>query len=114
MCIRDSTYYMKSAAVLAGIECKVHIGQPEGWSFDANGRVMDQDGVVVDNIWKTWAWRTIVDSLGEENDLDFYLVSFHTVYAAKGIRTRALHGRGKVFQREPELISSAHPAGPPG
>lgn len=29
--------------------------------------------MIIDNIWKTWAWRTIIDSLAAVNDLDYYV-----------------------------------------
>lgn len=58
------TLFMKAAAEMAGIQCKMVIGT-EGWAFSRGGRVVDADGVAFENVWKTWAWRTIVDGLTE-------------------------------------------------
>jgi len=58
------TLFMKAAAEAAGIQCKVVVGT-EGWTFAEGGRVVDADGVAFQNVWKTWAWRTIVDGLTE-------------------------------------------------
>ena len=62
---RYHTLFMKAAAEAAGITCKVVIGT-DGWTFGKGGRVLDADGEPFTNVWKTWAWRTVVDGMSED------------------------------------------------
>ncbi|TNF33642.1 MAG: CHAP domain-containing protein, partial [Gammaproteobacteria bacterium] len=64
----EETYhalYMQSAATKAGIPCKIITGL-SSLSWDAEGYVVDADGLRVQWIWKTWAWETALDQLRAE------------------------------------------------
>lgn len=72
---RYHTSYMASAAEEAGVTCKVTVGRAalSSWSFDAEGRVLDADGLRVDNVWKTFNWNTVIGTLGPQSDIDWHL-----------------------------------------
>ncbi|RLU01140.1 glutathionylspermidine synthase family protein [Ketobacter sp.] len=57
--------YMKSAMERAGLQVKLIQGV-RGLQWSGNGDVLDQDGVPITQVWKTWAWETALDQLREE------------------------------------------------
>lgn len=68
----EETYhalYMKSAIEAAGIRCKIITGFA-GLGWDAEGYVVDAEGVRIMWVWKTWAWETALDQLRAECDED--------------------------------------------
>lgn len=68
----EETYhalYMKSAIDAAGIPCKVIQGFAD-LAWDADGYVVDADGVRILWVWKTWAWETALDQIRAECDED--------------------------------------------
>ena len=79
---RYHTLYMKAAAEAAGLTCKMLVGI-EGWTFGPGGRVVDPDGVAFDNVWKTWAWRTVIDGM-EEEELAPYVAQAAEAEAPEG------------------------------
>lgn len=44
------TLYMQSAARAAGVVTKLVVGQPSGWFFNGDGRVLDQDGMIIGKV----------------------------------------------------------------
>ncbi|PIP79083.1 MAG: bifunctional glutathionylspermidine amidase/glutathionylspermidine synthase [Gammaproteobacteria bacterium CG22_combo_CG10-13_8_21_14_all_40_8] len=54
--------YMKSAIEAAGIRCKILHGFDELY-WDESGNIVDQQGDLVDCVWKTWAWETALEQL---------------------------------------------------
>jgi glutathionylspermidine amidase/synthetase len=59
--------YMKKAAEEAGISCKIY-DSIDSFNFDAEHNIMDTDGDIVKNIWKTWSWQTALNDLESKND----------------------------------------------
>lgn len=81
--------YMQSALAKAGIDSKIIKGL-EGLHWDAEGHVIDREGLRVQWIWKTWAWETALDQLREECSVD---------------ETRALlHAPSEVPDGSPRLV----------
>ncbi|HLB31276.1 MAG TPA: glutathionylspermidine synthase family protein [Gammaproteobacteria bacterium] len=68
----EETYhasFMQSVAAAAGIRNKIILGTHNlGW--DAEGFVVDQDGERILQVWKTWAWETVLNQLRAECDDD--------------------------------------------
>lgn len=52
------TLYMMSMAEKAGLEC-MSVESIEGFSFDENGRVRDNQNRLVTHVWKTWSYTTL-------------------------------------------------------
>lgn len=82
---RLHTLYMKSAAEAAGIHCKIIVGIHElnfaekgaEGAFGAARAVVDADGEVIRNVWKTWSWMTVLsrNTSQEKPDLPDVLLS---------------------------------------
>ncbi|KDO30511.1 hypothetical protein SPRG_04413 [Saprolegnia parasitica CBS 223.65] len=55
---RYHSMYMMSAAQAAGIDCVLVVGVDSlSWS---NGAIVDANGREIRNVWKTWAWQTVI------------------------------------------------------
>lgn len=61
--------FMKSALENAGIECRIIRGL-SGLSWDENGNILDQEGLQIKWVWKTWAWETALDQIRLECEED--------------------------------------------
>jgi glutathionylspermidine amidase/synthetase len=75
----EETYharYMKKAIEAAGISCKVIRGL-DGLGWDDQGCVVDEDGLRIDTVWKTWAWETAIDQLRAECDVEAENLRLH-------------------------------------
>ncbi len=68
--------YMKKAIEAAGISCKVIRGL-DGLGWDDQGCVVDEDGLRIDTVWKTWAWETAIDQLRAECDVEAENLRLH-------------------------------------
>ncbi len=55
-------YFMKSAIEQANISCKM-VKNFSGFSCNAAGDIIDQDGLKVKYVWKTWAWESALDQI---------------------------------------------------
>ncbi|OQS00664.1 bifunctional glutathionylspermidine amidase/glutathionylspermidine synthetase [Achlya hypogyna] len=56
---RYHSLYMMSAAQAAGIECVLVVGVDD-LSWSKTGDVLDAEGRPIRNVWKTWAWQTVI------------------------------------------------------
>tara|TARA_R110000772_G_scaffold196899_18_gene307685 strand:- start:882 stop:2798 length:1917 start_codon:yes stop_codon:yes gene_type:complete len=68
----EETYhalFMKEAIEQAGIPCKV-LKDFDTLTWNAEGQIIDDEGVEVRWVWKTWAWETALDQLREECEQD--------------------------------------------
>lgn len=68
----EETYhalFMKEAIEQAGIRCKV-LKDFDTLSWNAQGQIIDDEGIEVRWVWKTWAWETALDQLREECEQD--------------------------------------------
>lgn len=61
--------FMKAAIEAAGLQCKVITGT-QSLVWDAKGNVCDNEGDVIQWVWKTWAWETALDQIREECEAD--------------------------------------------
>ncbi|QIQ20560.1 bifunctional glutathionylspermidine amidase/synthase [Zophobihabitans entericus] len=59
--------FMQKALFEAGFESKILHGLDE-LHWDKRGRLVDGDDRVVDCVWKTWAWETVLEQLREESE----------------------------------------------
>lgn len=57
--------FMQDAIRAAGLSSKLLIGL-SGLTWDAQGDVVDADGVRIEWVWKTWAWETALDQIRED------------------------------------------------
>ena len=62
--------YMMQAAEAAGIKCKLMVGV-DGISWTLEGMLQDSEGVLIQNVWKTWSWRTALNQLSDDEFLAF-------------------------------------------
>jgi glutathionylspermidine amidase/synthetase len=60
--------FMKEAIESAGIECRIVEGL-SGISWGAGGEILDDLGIPIRRVWKTWAWETVVQPLRAEGAL---------------------------------------------
>ncbi|KAF0701394.1 Aste57867_8096 [Aphanomyces stellatus] len=62
------TEYMKAAAEAAGLTCHVVVGLAtlarHGYVGNKHD-IVDGNGVVLQNVWKTWSWRTAINELSD-------------------------------------------------
>lgn len=66
----EETYhalFMKEAMDEAGVDSKIIRGL-DGLAWNDAGDVVDEDGLPIKWVWKTWAWETALDQLREELD----------------------------------------------
>lgn len=56
------TVFMKTAAEEAGLCCKI-FSSLDSFSWNDKGDVVDVDGEIVENVWKTYSWLTASDDL---------------------------------------------------
>ncbi len=61
--------FMQEALNSAGIATRIIIGL-EGLSWDEQGNIQDDQGNLVQWVWKTWSWETALDQIREECDED--------------------------------------------
>ncbi|OQS05110.1 bifunctional glutathionylspermidine amidase/glutathionylspermidine synthetase [Thraustotheca clavata] len=67
---RYHSLYMMSAAQAAGIECILVVGVADlHWANprDENSFVLDRQGNPIRNVWKTWAWQTVISQYEASN-----------------------------------------------
>lgn len=80
-------FYMKRAIEAAGIECKIIKGL-SGLGWDADGWVVDADGLRIEQVWKTWAWETAIDQIRAECDDDDQDLRLHRTVDRRTTRPR--------------------------
>ncbi|HBO38216.1 MAG TPA: bifunctional glutathionylspermidine amidase/synthase [Pasteurellaceae bacterium] len=57
--------FMQKALVQAGFKTKIIHGT-EGLHWDKRGRLLDDENNQIVNVWKTWAWETVLEQLRED------------------------------------------------
>ena len=63
---RYHTLYMMQLAERAGMKCKEVINF-NGYTFNNKGEIVDDEGQVVQHVWKTWSYITLLDKLRDAN-----------------------------------------------
>ena len=77
----EETYhaqFIKATAENAGLSCKVIKGIA-GLGWNADGEIVDPDGIPIRYVWKTWAWETALDQIRSECEADDSLPALRTV-----------------------------------
>jgi len=68
----EETYhaqFIRATAEAAGIQCKVMKGVA-GLSWNSQGEIVDDQGIPIRFVWKTWAWETALDQIRAECEDD--------------------------------------------
>ncbi|RHY29841.1 hypothetical protein DYB32_004814 [Aphanomyces invadans] len=74
---RYHSLYMKAAAEAAGISCVLIVGVEE-LHFDKDGvTILDGQNRPLRNVWKTWAWQTVISQYEARNGLTKQGASVH-------------------------------------
>lgn len=68
--------FMKEALESAGHECRLIRGM-RGLHWDSQGNIVDEEGLIIKWVWKSWAWETALDQLRKEMDEDAQLAALN-------------------------------------
>ncbi|OQR84377.1 bifunctional glutathionylspermidine amidase/glutathionylspermidine synthetase [Thraustotheca clavata] len=84
---------MASAAEAAGLKVHVLVGID---SLHRNGNdIIDQHGNVLKNVWKTWAWRTALNELSDE-EWTSYLAADEADFRGWVVPRHGNHGQNHI------------------
>jgi len=64
------TMYMMQIAQKAGLKCKLVKGL-KSLNWSDKGEVVDENGEIIKNVWKTWSWTTAIDQIADKGLEDF-------------------------------------------
>lgn len=90
--------YMRSALEKAGIKSKVIEGL-SGIRWDEKNNIVDADGVIIERVWKTWAWETALDEIRHQIEEEGENLRLHRTIDKKTSQPRLVD----VFLR-PEVM----------
>ena len=92
--------FMQHALTEAGFESKILFGLDElGW--DPAGQLIDGDGRLVNCVWKTWAWETVIEQVREVSETEYAAVPIRTGNANNEVRLIDVLLRPEVMVFEP-------------
>lgn len=92
--------FMATALAQAGFRAKIIHGT-EGLYWDNRGRLLDDDNNLVQTVWKTWAWETMIEQLRQETRGDETAPPIRTGYAGDKVRLIDVLLRPEVLVYEP-------------
>ncbi|MCG8710633.1 bifunctional glutathionylspermidine amidase/synthase [Brenneria sp. 4F2] len=92
--------FMQRALTQAGFESKILYGLDE-LRWDAAGRLIDGDGRLVNCVWKTWAWETVIEQVREVSATEFAAVPIRTGQPDNEVRLIDVLMRPEVMVFEP-------------
>ncbi|MDX5630752.1 MULTISPECIES: bifunctional glutathionylspermidine amidase/synthase [unclassified Brenneria] len=92
--------FMQRALTQAGFESKILYGLDE-LRWDAAGRLIDGDGRLVNCVWKTWAWETVIEQVREVSADEFAAVPIRTGHPDNEVRLIDVLMRPEVMVFEP-------------
>lgn len=92
--------FMQRALTQAGFESKILYGLDE-LRWDAAGRLIDGDGRLVNCVWKTWAWETVIEQVREVSETEFAAVPIRTGGPDNEVRLIDVLMRPEVMVFEP-------------
>lgn len=92
--------FMQQALEKAGFESKIVRGLDE-LRWDKAGQLIDDDGRLVNCVWKTWAWETAIEQVREVSDTEYAAVPIRTGHPAHEVRLIDVLLRPEVLVFEP-------------
>ncbi|QTF09730.1 bifunctional glutathionylspermidine amidase/synthase [Brenneria izadpanahii] len=92
--------FMQRALTQAGFESKILCGLDE-LRWDEAGRLIDGDGRLVNCVWKTWAWETVIEQVREVSETEFAAVPIRTGHPDNEVRLIDVLMRPEVMVFEP-------------
>ncbi|MBK4715646.1 MULTISPECIES: bifunctional glutathionylspermidine amidase/synthase [Tenebrionibacter/Tenebrionicola group] len=92
--------FMQRALTNAGFESKILFGLDE-LRWDATGQLIDGDGRLVNCVWKTWAWETVIEQVREVSETEYAAVPIRTGHPHNDVRLIDVLLRPEVLVFEP-------------
>lgn len=92
--------FMQRALTKAGFDSKILYGLDE-LHWDATGQLIDGDGRLVNCVWKTWAWETVIEQVREMSETEYAAVPIRTGHPHNEVRLIDVLLRPEVLVFEP-------------
>lgn len=92
--------FMQRALTEAGFESKILQGLDE-LHWDATGQLIDGDNRLVNCVWKTWAWETVIEQVREMSETEYAAVPIRTGHPHNEVRLIDVLLRPEVRVYEP-------------
>ena len=92
--------FMQRALSIAGFESKILHGLDE-LHWDNSGQLIDGDKRLVNCVWKTWAWETVLEQLREESESQYAAPPIRTGHSENQVRLIDVFLRPEVMVFEP-------------
>lgn len=92
--------FMQRALTQAGFESKILFGL-DGLRWDAAGQLIDDEGRLVNCVWKTWAWETVIEQVREVDEDEYAAVPIRTGHPQNEVRLIDVLLRPEVMVFEP-------------
>ncbi|TKI04607.1 bifunctional glutathionylspermidine amidase/synthase [Martelella alba] len=92
--------FMLQALEKAGFAGKIVHGLDE-LRWDAAGRLIDGEGRLIDCVWKTWAWETVIEQVREVSETEYAAVPIRTGHPRNEVRLIDVLLRPEVMIFEP-------------
>ncbi|RKS84793.1 glutathionylspermidine amidase/synthetase [Orbus hercynius] len=92
--------FMQKALSQAGFASKILHGLDE-LHWDKHGQLVDGDGQLVNCVWKTWAWETVLEQLREESESQIAAPPIRTGHPENQVRLIDVLLRPEVNVFEP-------------
>ncbi|MDF7680038.1 bifunctional glutathionylspermidine amidase/synthase [Enterobacteriaceae bacterium ESL0689] len=92
--------FIQRSLTEAGFDSKILFGLDE-LQWDATGQLIDNEGRLVNCVWKTWAWETIIEQVREVSAEEYAAVPIRTGYRQGEMRLIDVLLRPEVMVFEP-------------
>ncbi|MDF7666648.1 bifunctional glutathionylspermidine amidase/synthase [Orbaceae bacterium ESL0727] len=92
--------FMQRALSKAGFQSKILHGL-ERLKWDKQGQLIDDEGRIVNCVWKTWAWETVLEQLRDESEAQIAGVPIRTGHPDEQVRLMDVLLRPEVSVFEP-------------
>ncbi len=92
--------FMQRALTKAGFDSKILYGLDE-LHWDATGQLIDGEGRLVNCVWKTWAWETVIEQVREVSATEYAAVPIRTGHPHNEVRLIDVLLRPEVLVFEP-------------
>ncbi|ELV7529108.1 bifunctional glutathionylspermidine amidase/synthase [Edwardsiella ictaluri] len=92
--------FMQRALSQAGFDSKIVKGLAS-LRWDTTGQLIDEDGRLVNCVWKTWAWETALEQVREVSDTEYAAVPIRTGQPEKQVRLIDVLLRPEIMVFEP-------------
>lgn len=97
---RYHALFMQKALHDAGFESKLVVGLKSlGWN--STGELIDDEGRLVNCVWKTWAWESAIEQIREVSETEYAAVPIRTGHPQNEVRLIDVLMRPEVLVFEP-------------